>query len=115
MEIIDIAKVTHEANRAYCRTLGDESQLPWELAPEWQRKSACNGVAAVLSGEAKTPEDQHESWMRDKIADGWVFGEHKDAEKKTHPCLVPYAQLPVEQRLKDHLFRAVVVALSGQA
>lgn len=25
-----------------------------------------------------------------------------------HPCLVPYAELPAEQRLKDDLFKAIV-------
>ena len=45
---------------------------------------------------------------RDKIADGWVYGKIKDAELKTHPCCVPYEQLPVEQRAKDYIFRAIV-------
>ncbi len=32
-----IAKVCHEANRAYCQTIGDNSQLAWEQAEEWQQ------------------------------------------------------------------------------
>ena len=35
----------------------------------------------------------------------------KDAERKEHPCCVPYDALPVEQKTKDYLFRAVVHAL----
>lgn len=76
----------HEANRAYCESIGDTSQLAWEQAPDWQKDSARAGVRAVLSGEAKTPEEQHQSWMRMKLDDGWTFGEHKDADRKTHPC-----------------------------
>jgi len=53
----------------------------------------------------------HESWCDFKRADGWVFGEVKDAGAKTHPCLVPYAELPEEQKIKDHLFSAIVTAL----
>jgi hypothetical protein len=34
-----------------------------------------------------------------------------DATPPTHPCLVPYAQLPAEQQRKDALFQAVVAAL----
>jgi hypothetical protein len=34
MTTTDIAKVCHETNRAYCETLGDNSQPPWEEAPE---------------------------------------------------------------------------------
>lgn len=40
----DIAKVCHEANRAYCAGIGDHSQKSWEESPDWQRTSAINGV-----------------------------------------------------------------------
>jgi len=111
METMMIASVCHEANRAYCLTQGDTSQLPWTDAPEWQRKSAITGVEKALEGA--TPEQLHESWLAQKIADGWVFGPVKNADAKppTHPCLVPYAELPAEQQRKDALFQAVVAAL----
>ncbi|CDQ41843.1 hypothetical protein [Virgibacillus salexigens] len=32
----------------------------------------------------------------------------EDAPDKTHPCLVPYNELPVEQKTKDYLFKAVI-------
>jgi hypothetical protein len=38
-EILNIAIVCHEANRAYCRTLGDHSQPAWGVTPDWQQKS----------------------------------------------------------------------------
>ncbi len=107
MTIDNIARVCHEANRAYCRTLGDISQLPWEEAPAWQRESARMGVDLHLMGEFG-PEASHISWMKQKTDDGWVYGEIKDPDKKTHPCIKPFADLPVEQQMKDHLFRAIV-------
>ncbi len=109
MEAILIASVCHEANRAYCLTQGDISQLPWTEAPKWQRESAMLGVQKALEGA--TPRELHESWMAQKVADGWVYGDVKDADKKTHPCMVPYYDLPAEQQRKDALFRAVVSAL----
>lgn len=53
----------------------------------------------------------HESWMRDKLAAGWVYGPEKrpDATPPTHPCLVPYAELPEAQRAKDAIFRDVTL------
>ena len=114
MEIINIAEVAHEANRAYCRSFGDESQVPWNDAPEWQRKSAVEGVRAVVSDPNKTPEHSHEGWLDHKEADGWVFGEVKDAEKKVHPCMVPYADLPEWQKVKDSLFTVIVKTLLRQ-
>lgn len=106
-----IAQVCHEANRAYCATLGDLSQPAWADAPEWQRESAVNGVAHARGNPNAKPSDSHESWLAEKAAAGWKMGPVKDPEKKEHPCMVPYAELPPEQQRKDALFLAVVRAL----
>ncbi|MFA6916962.1 MAG: RyR domain-containing protein [Parachlamydiales bacterium] len=111
-QIIDIAKVCHEANKAFCETLGDHSQKPWSDAPNWQKESAIIDVKAKLSNPDMTSEQSHESWMKTKLDAGWKWGPEKDAIKKEHPCLVPYHQLPRTQQLKDHLFQAIVTALS---
>lgn len=111
-EIIEIAVIAHEVNRAYCQSIGDMSHPSWKDAPEWQRESAINGVHAHLGADL-TPEQSHERWCADKERAGWRYGPVKDAGKLTHPCLVPYAQLPIEQRTKDYLFRAVVHACAG--
>lgn len=110
MERTEIARVAHEVNRAYCTAMGDNSQPAWEDAPQWQKDSALLGVDLHLSGD-HGPEASHESWMAQKVADGWVYGETKDPEAKTHPCIVPFADLPKEQQAKDFLFRGVVHAL----
>lgn len=109
----DIAKVCHEANRAYCESIGDTSQVPWEQAPDWQKQSAISGVGFHLAHPEVTPEMSHEEWVRHKEREGWVYGPVKDAAKKEHPCLVAYNELPIEQRLKDSLFLAVVRALEA--
>lgn len=36
----------------------------------------------------------HEVWAQNRINQGWCYGEHRDDEKKLHPCLVPYENLP---------------------
>jgi hypothetical protein len=106
-----IARVCHEANRSYCVTQGDNSQLAWEDAAEWQRKSAITGVQYVLDNPNANSADQHQCWLDEKIKDGWVYGLVKDAERKLHPCIVPYNELPEFQQKKDALFRAIVDAL----
>lgn len=108
-----IARTCHEVNRAICETFGDASQKPWDEAEGWQRESAMKGVEFALGSPGCTPQDQHEAWMADKRAAGWTHGPVKDAEAKTHPCMVPYDQLPPEQRVKDAAFRAVVHGLSA--
>lgn len=110
MSVNQIARVAHEVNRAYCLALGDTSQPKWEDAPDWQRASAVNGAQAHLTS-ALTPEQSHESWLEQKRIDGWKYGPVKNPETKEHPCFVPYYELPLEQRIKDYLFGAVVEAL----
>lgn len=106
-----VARVCHETNRAYCDAIGDHSQVPWSVAPEWQKDSAKAGVEAVQKGMAS--RELHEAWCIRKRMEGWTWGPNKDAEAKTHPCLLPYEDLPPDQRVKDHLFRAVARVLLG--
>ncbi len=106
-----IARVCHEANRAYCATLGDFSQPAWDEAPAWQRDSAVAGVKALLADPKLTPEELHANWFNLKFRDGWRYGPEKDPERKLHPCMLPYHRLHEEQKAKDALFGAVVRAL----
>ncbi len=102
-----IAKVCHEANRAFCQTLGDYTQIEWEGCPQWQRESAVKGVIFHFDNPDAGTDDSHNSWLQVKQKEGWKYGPVKDAEKKEHPCFLPYAQLPFEQKLKDYIFRAI--------
>lgn len=104
-----IARIAHEVNRAYCQSLGDNSQLSWDDAPDWQKDSARNGVNFHLTGD-HDPSESHESWMSQKLLEGWKYGPVKDPARREHPCMLPYAELPPEQRTKDFLFRAVIHA-----
>lgn len=111
MTIPQIAQVAHEINKAYCESIGDHSQVSWEDAPGWQKDSAKNGVNFVLLNPEAPPSASHESWLKQKEEEGWKYGDVKDADKKEHPCFVPYDQLPLEQRSKDYLFKQVVESL----
>lgn len=111
MKVLVIAQIAHAINAAYCLSLGDASVPSWEDAGEQHHASLLAGVEMHLANPDATPEQSHESWLAQKVADGWVYGEVKDDEKKTHPCCRPYDELPPEQKSKDYLFRAVVHAL----
>ncbi len=43
----------------------------------------------------------HEVWAAGRIADGWTYGEKRDDARKTHPCLVPYEELPESEKEYD--------------
>lgn len=103
-----IARTCHEVNRVYCLGHGDQTQPMWKDAPDWQKESAIKGVEFHLANPDSKPEDSHNSWLAEKEATGWVYGEQKDPEAKTHPCMVPYEKLDIVQRMKDTLFLSVV-------
>ncbi len=113
MKTLTIAKVVHHAHKAYCEEIGDFSQKSWEDAGESVQNSKLDGIAKFFADEDITPEQMHDSWCEFKRLDGWVYGEEKDVESKTHPCLVEYGELPRKQRVKDDIFIAVIEALSG--
>ncbi len=109
MSIIErAALVAHETNRAWCKTMGDYIQPSWENAPDWQKESVIAGVKFHISNPNANDSASHDSWLKQKLDDGWMYGEVKDSKNKTHPCLVPFWMLPVEQQIKDALFRSVV-------
>lgn len=109
--IIEVARIAHEVNRAYCEALGDTSQLPWDDAPDWQKESAWKGVMAIVNDPSRGPEASHVSWLKDKEEAGWIWGPTKNPELGTHPCMVPFEELPPNQKVKDHLFVGTVKAL----
>lgn len=106
--IENIAKLCHAVNMSYCVATGDNTQVTWDSAHDWQKDSAIAGVKYKLDNLDATPADQHQAWSDDKINSGWVYGDVKDVTKKEHPCLVPYEELPVEQRAKDYIFSSIV-------
>lgn len=110
-KVVSIAKVCHQANKAWCQSNGDDSQKDWDAAEEWQRDSAIKGVEFRLNNPGAGKDAQHNAWMEDKVEAGWIYGEVKDAEAKTHPCIVPFDQLPEFQQKKDALFCAIVDSL----
>lgn len=112
MRVDQIARLCHEVNRAYCQALGDYSQVPWEEAPEWQKTSAVKGVEYHLGNPDSLPRDSHAEWLKIKLAEGWVFGEIKDPDAKTHPCMVAFENLLPKQQAKDYIFHSIVKTLA---
>lgn len=106
-----IAAICHTVNRAYCLSIGDDSQAHWDNASPEQRESATIGAGIALADPTFTPEVLHASWCRHKRNQGWRYGSVKDEALKTHRCLVEWDDLPREQKAKDYLFHAVTNSL----
>jgi len=105
-----IALVCHEAFRAWCKTLGDTGNPPWEQVEGWRRTFTVDGVRRVLDGAS--PADIHDLWVRYKTADGWTRGAQKTPEAKQTPNLVAYDQLHNSDEMKKSaLFASTALTL----
>jgi ryanodine receptor 2 len=43
----------------------------------------------------------HEVWAQSRIEQGWVYGQERSDALKTHPCLIPYEDLPEIEKAYD--------------
>ena len=64
----------------------------------------CDDV--ILSDEIKElaellAKNTHQVWAKGRIEEGWVYGEERNDEKKQTPCLVPYEELPENEKEFD--------------
>lgn len=89
----------------------------------WRRKSGCpdrrkeramvrytpspvNTENVVLSAELEEliehlAKNTHEVWAQQRMKDGWIYGPNRDDDKKAHPDLVAYEELPESEKEYD--------------
>lgn len=94
----ELPESLRESNRSFAR--GIEEKLPlvgWELVEQGGRAPLVVEPAEV---ELLAPQE-HERWRRDLEADGWRFGPDRDPERRLHPMLVGWEELPAAEREKD--------------
>lgn len=46
-------------------------------------------------------QNTHEVWAESRLREGWTYGEKRDDKLKTSPCLVPYQNLPENEKEYD--------------
>lgn len=107
----EVARVCFEANRALQNVNRDQlPSAPWDAESEEIRASAVAGVMAARQGIM--PRESHDRWIKTRAEQGWAYGPVKDPERKTHPNMVRYEDLPEAEQIKDRLFIAIVTALT---
>lgn len=52
----------------------------------------------LLELTEKIAENVHEVWSEGRIKEGWSYGVVRDDAKKETPCLVPYKDLPENEK-----------------
>jgi hypothetical protein len=48
-------------------------------------------------------KNTHDVWAQKRLADGWRHGPNRNDDAKTHPCLVPYSELPESEKDYDRI------------
>lgn len=44
---------------------------------------------------------EHERWFNEKKLQGWIYGQYRNDKERTHPCLIPWNDLPEDEKDKD--------------
>ncbi len=55
----------------------------------------------LVTLQERLAEHLHDIWAERRMAEGWRYGLRRDDEKKEHPCLVPYSELPESEKEYD--------------
>lgn len=46
-------------------------------------------------------KNTHDIWAKERISQGWTYGNVRNDEKREHPCLIPYEALPDSEKVYD--------------
>ena len=99
-EFSDLPDVLKYSNLRQARGIAKKLDLMgWEMRPEGSEGEVIRAI----------PEDvveilavlEHDDWVRERLGNGWTYGETKDDEKKISPYLVPYDELSEEIKNLD--------------
>ncbi len=128
----NLAKAIHEEYLRTVASLGPPhsqgpAAVPWGDLPEEYRQSNRDQARHILSKLEEmgfgfvpshgtnepllefTPEEieemarmEHIRWMEEKIRNGWIWGAERDNSRKVHPLLIPWEDLPYDEKVKDY-------------
>ncbi len=114
-KIARVARAAHNTLVAYCRLSGDYSIKEWDEAEGWQREDTIKMVKATLNGGHSAAEE-HGRWFKNKVERGYVYGPEKNDDPAkgplTNPNMLPYKELPLYARMKDHLLVVTTVGMA---
>jgi len=111
-QIAACAHAAHESNRAWSRSLGDHTHKAWDDLDSDQQHQAKASVIGIAEND-ENAEASHKRWVDYMRVSGWTLGPEKNTKTKTHPCLVPWNELPLEQRFKDEMWVTIVKLMAS--
>ena len=107
---LEIAAIIHGATSVIPR-LDGSCVLKWEEMDDNHQQLAANAVKEIYSNPLKSAEEYQNLWMKLKIEDGWSLGNF-DLDKKLHPSLLPFNELPESEIAKDLIWQSLTSVLA---
>ena len=72
-----------------------------DYIPEPMDLSSVDLPESLIQLSERIAENVHEVWAKARMDEGWTYGKKRDDIHKKHPCLVPYDELPEEEKEYD--------------
>ena len=108
MKTRDIARVCHEALRAYSIVIFDYSNRPWEDTDEDSRQFLIDLVEVIIKNPSSSPRSVHGIWSSELLSKGWVYGPTPSKTKHKHPQLIGFDDLHDEDVKRYALLIGIV-------
>jgi len=112
MTVTQIAKIAHEIRSVSIGLFKGKPTIAWDDLNEGVKNYILREVHYWLKNPSASASDSHNEWLRCKTEEGWSFGEENDHENKKHPSIVPYDQIPIQEKMANELIMKTVRLLS---
>ena len=107
MPYAELPLTAKEENRAAARRIADVLALvrlniaTVEQAKLMKQPGTRDIELAIEAQVERLAQAEHDAWMANRAKNGWSYGTVRDNERKLHPSMIPYSQLPEAEKEKD--------------
>lgn len=110
-----IAEILHNAISTIPRPDGSVI-VPWDALNGILKDRAASTVAHLMEWMKGAPhgipdEELHDVWYNNMVAMGWAYGPTYSLEQKLHPSMIPFDELPDDEKIKDAIWSGIIYAL----
>jgi hypothetical protein len=113
MTVEQIARVAYAAEAERSLQVAARASASFDALPDAERAAYIAHVQFILDNEHAGPAKEYRMLCARKEADGWEYGPTLDEAAKTDPTIVPFEQLPAENRKAAHLMYAIVRVIAA--
>ncbi|MDB4584824.1 hypothetical protein N9164_16870 [Draconibacterium sp.] len=107
-----IARIAHDADRAWCAAFGWPGSAGWSHCTPGDREARIEAVLMIITTPGADASTLHDDWCEVMRRNGWRHGAAHDGIARTSPGLIAFDRLPIDQQRRQAMFVGIVRALS---